>query len=169
MDHSNQMPIRCGRIGSIFLGLVIPATFIIPFIYILKLFGALEEWQVWVSIFTFLALMISASLWFIIQMWPMATFLLEKNNFRINYQSNSILTPADFSFSVSDITSFKRKVIFDLTYFEIRLDLYGKILHITPQNKSLEELTEFYEFFFQLEEDLNRVDGEDDVLLSKDC
>lgn len=148
-----KIPIRCGRIRNIFIAMAAPSTTIIPFIYFKDLAGPLKEWQVWVSIFVFLGIIISISVWLSIQAWPKAEFSKDNNNIRISYKSSGPFTPGDFSFSLADMSSFKRKVIFDLIYFELKLGIFSRVIHIGPPNYSLDELTEFYEFFFQLEED----------------
>lgn len=159
---SNKLAIRCGRMRNIYIGLAAPCTLIIPFIYLLDQIRPIEDWIVWVIIFVFLAILISTTIWLCLQLWPKAEFNMESNSIRISYKSSGPFVPADFTFSVTDITSFKRKVIFDLFYFELKLGIYGKVIHISPPNYSLEELTKFYEFFFDLEKNLNKVVGEDD-------
>jgi len=159
---NETIPIRCGRIRNIYIGLAAPSTLIIPFIYFLDQMRPMERWLVWVIIFVFLAILISTTLWICLQLWPKAEFKMDSKSIRISYKSYGPLVPADFTFSVADITSFKRKDIYDLFYFELSLGIYGKVIHIAPPNYSLDELTRFYEFFFQLEEDLNKVEGEDD-------
>ena len=99
--------------------------------------------------------MILTTVWIIVKSWPKAEFTIDSNNIRISYKSSGLFTPADFSFSIADISSFSRKAISNVTYFELRLRIYNKVLHLTPQNYSLDYLNEFYNFFLNLEEKIN--------------
>jgi hypothetical protein len=146
-----QFSVRYGRNYLIVLAIVCPSLLIIPFIFIMTLFPDLAEWQIWVTIFTFIASIIALSFWLVFNIYPIAVINIRNAEISLTFKRSRLFGPASFSFYSYDILQIKEHTIGSATYFMVETTNPSRKFQISAKSYSLEDSLEFESALFALQ------------------
>ena len=148
----NQFKVRYGRNYRVVLAIVLPNLLIAPFIWLMLRFPSLEEWKLWLIIYIFLGGLISFSIWLALRVYPPAVFRISKNEISLSFAPGNFLSPKDFSFNVSQITTFTRAEIRGDEYFIIEVRNPHRKFQISPSTYKVEDFLSFNEAMVEISE-----------------
>ena len=111
-----QIRVRYGRNYKVVFAIVLPCLLIIPFVFTMQAYKSLDEWKIWLIIFLFLGSIMSLCLWLVTQVYPPTILRIYNRTISLSFNRKNFLAPADFSFTIADITSFTRKTMGDEEY-----------------------------------------------------
>lgn len=150
-----QFPVRYGRNYKVVLAIILPSLAIVPFIFWMQGFKSLEEWKIWLIIFVFLGVIIIMSIWLAMRVYPEAILTINKDEISFSFTAGKLMSPVDFSFNLSDITSFKRHEINGAEYFLFETQNPYRKFQISASTSSVEDLLSFNEAMSIMNESLN--------------
>ena len=151
-----QVNIRYGRNYKVVLAIVLPCLLIWPFILLMQQFKSLEEWQVWVIIYAFLGVIISLTLWLVLNVYPKATLSFYRDEISLTFKPGIFPGPSGFSFFLPDIISLTLHQIGGDGYYVFETRNPKRKFQVSPVSRSLEELTSFNEMMEEIREKINR-------------
>ena len=152
-----QFPVRYGRNYKVVMAIVLPCLLIWPFIEALQLIEPLEEWQLWVSIFAFLGIIITFSVWLAMRVYPPAFMSIDKDQVSLKFDPSNFLSPADFTFPISDITAFTLGEIRGDEYYVITTQNPGRKFQISASTYSVEDMLLYNEAMVEISEKVRGV------------
>jgi hypothetical protein len=141
-----QFSVRYGRnyaVVLIVLAIVLPCLLIAPFIYLMQGLKPLEDWKALVIIFGFLGCIISLGLWLVFSVYPPAVLSINNNEISLSFKRTFFLTPSNFSFNISDITSFTRGEIGGDEYFLFKTRNPVRTFQVSASSYSFEDSFSF--------------------------
>lgn len=147
-----QLPVRYGRSYKVILAIVLPSLLILPFIFWMQGYKSLEEWKVWLIVFTFLGIIISLSVWLALRIYPPTILRINKNEISLLFDPGNFLRPSDFSFKISDIVSITRHQMGEDEYFLFETRNPLRKFQVSSSSKSVEGLLIFNEAMFEISE-----------------
>lgn len=151
-----QFPVRYGRNYKIVLAIVLPCLLIVPFILWMQNYKSIEEWKIWLIIFTFLGSVISLSLWLVLQTYPRALFSINKNEISLSFERSNFLNPSNFSFNAIDIKSFTLGEIGGDEYYIFETRNPSRKFQVSPSSRQEEDLLSFNEAMVEISEMVNK-------------
>ena len=134
------------------LAVVLPSLLIVPFIFVLQRFKPLEEWKVWIIIYGFLGGIIALSLWLAFRTYPTSILSINNNEINLSFKRTSFLSPPDFSFSISDIKSFRRSEIGGYEYYIFEIQNPFRKFQVSSASNSFEDLVSLDEAMLEISE-----------------
>ena len=140
---NSSYPVRYGRNYRVVLAIVLPALSIVPFIFIMRLFTFENELQEYIAIYLFLAVLAVCTLWLVKNIYPKAIVGVQGEQISIHFPEHNFLSPANFSFQISDITSHTIGSIGTDEYLLLELKNPPRKFQISPRSYS-EEDTDAY-------------------------
>lgn len=147
-----QFNVRYGRNYKVVLAIVLPNLLIVPFIWLMLRFPSLEEWKLWLIIFTFLGCLISFSIWLALRVYPPTVFSINKKEISLSFSPGNFFSPKDFSFNVSQITSFTNKEIREVEYFIFETRNPYRKFQISQSSYKVEDFLSFNEAMVEISE-----------------
>jgi hypothetical protein len=99
-----QYTVRYGHVYKIIVAIVGLSLSIVPFIWLMHLYVKVNDWQTYVIIFSFLAVLFLFILWVVLRIYPKATLYINENEISLSFTEYSFLKPDDFSVKIKDIT-----------------------------------------------------------------
>jgi hypothetical protein len=147
-----QLSVRYGRNYLVVLAIVCPSLLIIPFIFILTLFPHLAEWQIWVTIFTFIASIIALSFWLIFNIYPIAVLNIRNAEISLTFKRSRLFGPASFSFYSSDIKQIKEYTMGSANYIIVETANPSRKFQISASSYKPEDILEFESALSALQE-----------------
>ena len=149
--------VRYGRNYKVVLAIVLPCLLIVPFILVMHQYPDLEEWKVWVIIYTFLGCVISLGIWLALRVYPPTELSIHKNEISLWFDHSNFLSPPDFSFQIADITSFTRGEIGEAEYFIFETRNPSRKFQVSASSDKVEDLLLFNEAMVEISEMVNGV------------
>lgn len=146
-----EFPVRYGHVYKVVLAILLPCFLIIPFIFIMTNFRSLEEWEVWVLIYSFLGF----SLWLALNAYPKAMFCIRQKEISLVFNRDNILAPKDFSFNVSEIAVFKLGIIGGDDYFIFETQNPSCKFQVSAISYKVEDMLDFNEAMAEISEMVN--------------
>ncbi len=153
---TNEFNVRIGRNYKIVLAIVLPCLLIVPFIFILRGYGPLEEWSVWVIIFVFLAILMSLCLWLVLHLYPKAAISFRQNGMTIQFQKQVFYRRANISVNFSEIISFTNHQLGGDEYYMVKTKNPKRKFQLSPVSDSVNDLLAFEQAMLQIAEKLER-------------
>lgn len=147
-----QFKVRYGRNYKVVLAIVLPNLLIIPFIWLMLKFQSLDEWKLWLIIFIFLGGLFSFSIWLTLRVYPPTVFKISKTEISLSFAPGNFLGPKDFSFNVSQITSFTSAEIRGDEYFIFEIRNPHRKFQVSPTSYKVEDLLSFNEAMVEISE-----------------
>lgn len=144
--------VRYGRNYKVVLAIVLPNLLIAPFIWLMLGYQSLEEWKLWLIIFIFLGCLISFSIWLALRVYPPTVFKISKKEISLSFAPGNFLSPKDFSFNVSQITSFNSKEIRGDEYFIFETHNPYRKFQISQSSYKVEDFLSFNEAMVEISE-----------------
>ncbi len=152
-----SFPVRYGRNYKVVMAIVLPCITILPFIKAMQLLQPLSEWQLWTSIFLFLGIIITFSIWLAKRVYPPATLSINNEQISLKFDSSNYLSPADFTFSIADITAFTRGEIRGDEYFVFTTQNPRRKFQISASTYTMEDLLLFNEVMTEISEKVRSI------------
>lgn len=151
-----EFQIRYGRFYKIIIAIILPSFLIAPFILLLHRFGkSFEEWQVWITIFSFLGFIILLSIWLVFQVYPMAILSINKNELSLTFKQQFSLLNTNFTFTIEDITDFKELEIAGAAYFVFETRNPTRKFQISALRNTVDDILLFNEAMAEISEMLS--------------
>ena len=147
-----QFKVRYGRNYKVVLAIVLPNLLIAPFIWLMLRFQSLEEWKLWLIIYIFLGGLISFSIWLALRVYPSTVLSINKKEISLSFSRDNFLSPKDFSFNVSQITSFTNKEIREVEYFIFETRNPRRKFQISSSSYKVEDFLSFNEAMVEISE-----------------
>ncbi|HOZ91262.1 MAG TPA: hypothetical protein PKX59_10115 [Bacteroidia bacterium] len=154
-----HFPIRYGRNYKVVMAIVLPCLLIWPFIEALQLIKPLEEWLLWVSIFGFLGIISAFSVWLATRVYPEATLSIHNNQVSLKFNSSNFLSPADFTFTIADITSFTRGEVGSDEYYIIITQNPRRKFQLSASTYKVEDMLLFNQAMVEISEKVRGVNS----------
>ena len=154
---SKQFSVRYGRNYKVVLAIVLPGLLIAPFILLMQEYKPLEEWKIWLIIFGFLGSVISLSIWLATRVYPPTILSITENKIDLTFEPWRFLSPSDFSFYISDITSFTEKEIGTDTYYLFEVQNPYRKFQISSASYAIEDSLSFNEAMVEISEMVNQL------------
>ncbi|HLF46851.1 MAG TPA: hypothetical protein VI548_10525 [Chitinophagaceae bacterium] len=134
------------------MAIVLPNLLIAIFIWLMLRFQSLEEWKLWLIIFIFLGGLISFSIWLALRVYPPTVLSINKNEIRLSFAPGNFLIPKDFSFNVSQITTFNSKEIRGDEYFIFEVRNPRRKFQISSSSYKVKDFLSFNEVMVEISE-----------------
>ncbi len=150
-----EFPVRYGQVYKLVLAILLPCLLIIPFIFIMTNFRSLEEWEVWVLIYSFLGVVIGLSIWLSLNAYPKAMFCIRHKEISFVFNRDNILAPKDFSFNVSEIAFFKQGIIGGDDYYIFETQNPSRKFQVSAISYKVEDMLDFNEAMAEISEMAN--------------
>jgi len=150
-----QFYVRYGNNYRVVLAIVFPCLSIAPFIVLMQLFKPLSEWLVLSIIFAFLGGLILLVLWLVKSVYPKAILSLNENEISLRFKQGNFLSPADFSFSASNVISFETGDLSGDDYMRFKLKNPVRKFQLSAGARSVEEYLAFNEAMVEISEMVN--------------
>jgi hypothetical protein len=150
-----EFPVRFGQVYKLVLAILLPCLLMIPFIFIMTNFRSLEEWEVWVLIYSFLGIIIGLSLWLAIRSYPKALLCISHQEISLVFNRDNLLAPQDFSFNVADITAFKEGIIGTDSYYIFETKNPHRKFQVSAVSYEVEDMLDFNEAMVKISEMVN--------------
>lgn len=109
----------------------------------MSLFPDLAEWQIWVTIFTFIASIIALSFWLVFNIYPIAVINIRNAEISLTFKRSRLIGPASFSFYSADIMQIKEHTIGSASYFIVETTNPSRKFQISAKSNSFEDSLEF--------------------------
>lgn len=151
-----QFSVRYGRNYKVVLALVLPCLLILPFILWMQRYPPHEEWKIWLTIFIFLGAVISLSIWLAVRSYPPTVLSINDNEISLSFDHTKFLSPSDFSFYITDITSFNRREIRGDEYFIFETSNPSRKFQISSASYEVENFLSFNEAMVEISEMVNK-------------
>lgn len=98
-----QYTVRYGHVYKIIIAIVGLSLSILPFIWLMRLYVKTNEWQTYVIIFAFLAVLFLFVIWVVLRIYPKATLYINEKEISLSFTEYSFLKPDDFIVKINDI------------------------------------------------------------------
>ena len=154
-----QFSVSYGRNYKVVLAIVLPCLLIVPFIFLMQALKFLEEWKIWVIIFSFLGGIIALALWLVFRVYPSAILSINKNEISLSFKQTSFLSPSDFSFCISDIISFTSNETGGDVYFLFKTQKPFRKFQVSSSSNSIEDVISFNEVMVEISEMINNANN----------
>jgi hypothetical protein len=99
-----QYTVRYGHVYKIIVAIIGLSLSILPFIWLMRLYVKVNEWQTYVIIFAFLAILFLITIWVVLRIYPKTILYIDKKEISLSFTEYSFLKPDDFSVKIKDIT-----------------------------------------------------------------
>ena len=141
---ARRFTVRCGRNHHVVLAIASPPMLIVPFIFALRYFGPWPEWLLWTVISMFSIAVMAAGVWLAMRVYPQATITMQEAQRQVEFETKGFPGPEDFTFSLSDIRSVRRKAILGVPYHVFTLRS-GRVFQLSPVVAGSEDLHELFD------------------------
>ncbi len=141
---ARQLTVRFGRNHHVVLAIGGPPLLIVPFIFVLRYVGPWPEWLLWTVISMFSITIMRAGVWLALRMYPQATITMQGVQRQVVFETKGFPGPEDFTFSLSDIRSVRRKAILGIPYHVFTLRS-GRVFQLSPVVAGSEDLHELFD------------------------
>lgn len=152
---TKEFPVRYGRTYKVVLALVMPCLLIVPFIFFMQRFKSMEEWEVWVIIYTFLGAVIGLSIWLALRAYPKAVFCISREEISLVFNHDYLLAPNDFTFKVEDITAFREGTIGTDSYYIFETQNPARKFQVSATSYKVKDMLDFNEAMVEISEMVN--------------
>jgi len=146
-----EYQVRYGQTYKVVLAIILPCLLIIPFIFVMQLFKSLEEWKLWTIILTFLGAIIGLSIWLVFRIYPKALLCINKHEISIIFNHEYHLAPADFSFKIEEISSFKVGFIGNGDQYVFETQNPIRNFQVSAVSFKVDDLIDFNEVMVQID------------------
>ena len=153
---NEPFPVRYGRNYKVVLAIVLPCLLIIPFILTMQGLKSQAEWKIWLIIFSFLFSIIALSVWLVMRVYPPAYLSINNDVVSLTFDSTRFLSPNDFRFEISEISSFTQHEFGGAEYFIFKTINPRRKFQISASSNALEDLLSFNEAMVEISEKLNQ-------------
>lgn len=154
-----EFKVRFGRNYKVVLAIVLPGLLVAPLIMAMQLLPDLEEWQIWLIIFSFLTIMISFSVWMALRVYPPCVMRIDGNRISMTFNANHSFRPADFSFYINDITFFERGEIRGDEFYVIRIRNPRRTFQLSADAYEVDAYLSFNQAMVEISEKINAEKG----------
>lgn len=121
----------------------------------MQLFKPLPAWLVLFIIFAFLGGLILLVLWLVKSVYPKAILSLNENEISLRFKQGNFLSPADFSFNASNVTSFETGDLSGDDYMRFKLNNPMRKFQLSAGARGVEEYLAFNEAMVEISEMVN--------------
>ena len=150
-----EFPVRYGRNYKVVLAIILPCLLIVPFIFLMQKFKSMEEWEVWVVIYTFLGAIIGLSVWLVLRIYPKTIFCIRYNEISLVFDHTNLFSPKDFTFNVEDITAFTEGTIRTDSYYIFETQNPSRKFQVSAISYKVEDMLDFNEAMVEISELVN--------------
>jgi hypothetical protein len=138
-----QYTVRYGHVYKLIIAIVLLSLSIWPFIWLMRLYVKVNEWQSYIIIFAFLAVLILCILWVVLRIYPKAILYIDKKEISLSFAEFSFLRPDDFSVKINDIIFMSPLKITGNDYVIFKTKNPSRKFHISAISYKTEEIVEF--------------------------
>jgi hypothetical protein len=153
-----QFVVRYGRNYKVVLALVLPPTALIPaFFFVMNAFKPMNEWLIWLSITIFLGTLIWLCIWLALRLYPKTILTINDLEISLLFDQTNLIAPRDFTFHVTEITSFTRGEIRGDEYFLIQTKNPFRKFQVSSSSYEIKEMIAFNKAMVKISELMNPV------------